>query len=289
MLISEGLSGMLLLSRGLSGIVPLPDYENCEPRDSACVARNAVKNTNYNLAVERAQADNNYSQCLANAANATSPQQYKDTLDRCDGQFIIQTPDLPNTAPTNQSVAGTFQFQVSRPGNVFYPGDTWSINITSPNAWKVVSTSGSGPGGMTFNDSYQGTIDGAGRFSTRGTFGASDGGNWLENWKVDGKVIGVANFSVVVPSSNNTTPANTNTGTQNTTPAKIVNPPPPPSQTSGTGSGTTNTTNGGAVVTTDVTPEDSGVSLLDSLSQTEMIGLAAGALVVGYFIFKGGR
>lgn len=51
---------------GGSPLVAWPDYADCNPFDSACVARNSTLNTQYNLNVAAAQAANNRNQLAAN-------------------------------------------------------------------------------------------------------------------------------------------------------------------------------------------------------------------------------
>jgi len=52
----EGFSGL--------GAIAVPVYENCDPSDSACVARNNVMNASYNLALEQAANAEHLAQCL---------------------------------------------------------------------------------------------------------------------------------------------------------------------------------------------------------------------------------
>lgn len=68
---------------GGTQLVSLPDYADCSPWDSRCVANNGTLNTNYNLMVEEAQRTNNYNQCVSNAANANSPEQYAAVMAAC--------------------------------------------------------------------------------------------------------------------------------------------------------------------------------------------------------------
>jgi hypothetical protein len=53
---------------GGSLLIPYPHYENCDPRDVACVARNQATNINWENADIAQNNANIHSQCLANAA-----------------------------------------------------------------------------------------------------------------------------------------------------------------------------------------------------------------------------
>jgi hypothetical protein len=196
---------------------------HCDPRDSACVARQNDLSNAYDLALSQAQANNNLDQCHANAQNANSPEQYAAVMAACSGQFAIQdSPDpvaalavalrtpaaAPTyTAPVQPSVAvrgGQLSFTTSRGGASLQVGDTWTVSITgaSPNA--PVTVSGSMPG-STFSGSAMGSTDGSGNFSKSGALDFSTVGAWQESWAVGGAPSGSFSFSVapqVTPAGN---------------------------------------------------------------------------------------
>ncbi len=261
MIISDRGLGSLF---GLGDLVPLPNYEDPGyPPDAAIVARNNAKNAQYGLDLEKAQADNNFRQCLANAQNATSVVQYNDTIARCNGQYSQQTPDLKIAAPgvTNYNSQATFRFITSRPGGTLYPGDTWQIVITGAVPGSQVSTNGSF-NGTPYYPGTQGTIDSSGQWSKSGVISSGDVGVWQENWVVNGQVVGQANFNVVVTQSNQTAPL-TGSGTSNNKDSKGTSPP------STTGTDNTNL------------PFD-----LSGMSTIEMVGIGAAALAVIVLIVK---
>lgn len=260
---------------GLGDLVPLPSYEDPGyPPDAAIVARNNAKNAQYGLDVEKAQADNNYKVCLANAQNAATPQQYNDTLARCQGQWTDQTPDIHNAAlppAPNFNSQTLMRFTTSRAGGVLYPGDTWQIFIWGGVPGSLVSTNGA-LNGVPYYPGSQGSLDNNGTWIKAGTVSAGDVGVWQENWTVNGLKVGEANFTVALPQGNQTNPA---------VGAKVViDPTTNPTASAGSSGGTqpTSTANSGGGVTT---------SLFDlGLSNTEMIGIGATVLVVGFMMLK---
>lgn len=72
-------------------LIAWPDYASCDPLDVACVSRNQGLSDKYGLDLKAAQASNNYAQCVANAGNATTPEQYAAVMARCEGQRSLQS------------------------------------------------------------------------------------------------------------------------------------------------------------------------------------------------------
>jgi hypothetical protein len=117
---------ILLALRGLQrlrglGVV----YEQCDPHDTACVMRNQALNDQTLVAIQAGQAQNNYDQCLSNAANASSPEQYADTIARCNGQYSTQAP--PSYTPQAWSPV-----EYNQPVNLVYGPAPVSPNTSAP-------------------------------------------------------------------------------------------------------------------------------------------------------------
>jgi len=213
--------------RGLDGHVyglgfgPTPPvWENCDPKDVACVLRNTLASNAYQEAMNVAQAQNNRAQCEANARNAGSPGQYAEVMASCAAAYAQQSqPDVPTLVLTppapgpayqppvpNPSVpgyvppsvvprGGSLSFTTSRGSLAMQVGDTWLVSITGATPNATVTVSGSGAGGP-FAGSSMGTTDGAGNFSKSGAVGAGEIGAWNETWAVGGATSGSVSFTV---------------------------------------------------------------------------------------------
>lgn len=195
---------------GLGDLVAKPNYETCDPRDVACVARNTAAADQWSQAIAKAQADANLAQCRANADNASSPQQKADVLASCGIAYsgaqaysIEQgTPaananwgapvgiPLPQAATRTAARGGQLTFSTSRGGTSLQVGDTWQVSITgaSPNSPVTVK--------MGSDITPMGSTDGAGSFSKSGTFDSSTVGSWQETWAVGGVTSGSVSFTV---------------------------------------------------------------------------------------------
>lgn len=68
------------------------------PPDPGIVALNTANNNAFQVAMDIAQASNNYDQCELNAQNAKDQAQYDEVMARCRGQAAQQAaPDVPTT------------------------------------------------------------------------------------------------------------------------------------------------------------------------------------------------
>jgi hypothetical protein len=186
----RGFGDLLPVVAGGGQLVPLPAYANCDPRDVACVANNEALNTQYNLNVQQAQAQNNYDQCM----NDGKGQAF------CGAQAAVQsggqviTEVLP-AAATAGPQGGTFSFTTSRGGNAMQVGDSWKVSITGATPYMQVSVYGSMPGGA-MPSTWEGTTDASGNFSKSGTVGTGEIGRWHEVWSVGPTVSGSTTFVV---------------------------------------------------------------------------------------------
>jgi hypothetical protein len=243
-----------------------PAFENCNPLDSACVARNQVLSDAYDLAMAQAQAQNNIDQCMENAKNATPGAQYEAAVAACHGQYQSQSPTgqsyVSSVNPPSPS-GGQLSFTSSRGayvpgGTTLQVGDTWHLSITGATPNAPVTVSGSMPSGG-FSNTPMGTTDSSGNFSKAGTLDSSAVGPWVEYWAVGGVSSGGVAFNVV--------PATASTGSAPTPP---VNPPASSGSSSGASSSST-------------------VIAGFDLSSIPTWGWLAAAAGVAFFAFGGGR
>ena len=201
--------------RGL-GAIATPVYENCDPTDSACVARNQVLNAAYNLALEQEANALHLSQCLSlgypaatchgqfdpggivdATANAGQPVQGYTALQ---AQTQANQPQAASPSPSassggaNQS-GGHVTFTSSRGSNSLQVGDTWLVSITgaTPNAPVMVNAGGS--------TTQMGTTDANGNFSLSGTARTQDIGPWNELWSVGNLNSGAFQFTISAPAA----------------------------------------------------------------------------------------
>ena len=252
-----------------------PTFENCDPLDSACVARNQVLSDAYDLAMAQAQAQNNVDQCMANAANATPGAQYDAAVAACHGQYQQQSPTgqapaYPSerlafaTGGTNSSAApaasgGRVAFTSSRGSNALQVGDTWLVSITGATPGQPVMATAAG------STTPMGTTDSSGSFSLAGTASTADAGAWNESWSVGGVPSGSFSFTVA--------PAVTPQGQQ------VIN-----SSGAGSSSGT-----GGGTGTGTGTSSGTATSTGFDLSSIPWWGWALAAGAAAFAFSKGGR
>jgi hypothetical protein len=191
------------------GAIAAPVYENCDPSDSACVARNQVLNAAYNLAIEQAANAEHLAQCLSLGYPAATCHAQFDPGGTSDatanaGQPVqgYSTLQAQTQASAPSASGGHVTFTSSRGGNALQVGDTWLVSITgaSPNAPVTVTAGG--------NTTPMGTTDGSGNFSLSGAARAQDVGTWNESWAVGGVPSGAFSFTVsAAPAAAISTPA----------------------------------------------------------------------------------
>jgi hypothetical protein len=98
----------------------------------------------------------------------------------------------PLWAPTTATITN-----VSRPGQSFQVGDSWSLLITGTPGVAVVGTAsqnGAAPSSSNFE-----TTNESGQLTLTGTFGAGDVGTWSESWLVGSGSPYTISFSVANP------------------------------------------------------------------------------------------
>ena len=255
----EGFSGL--------GAIAVPVYEDCDPSDSACVARNNVLNASYNLALEQAANAQHLSQCLNLGYPAATCRAQFDPGGIVDstanaGQPVqgYSTLQAQTQASAPSASGGHVTFTSSRGGNQLQVGDTWLVSITgaSPNA-PVTATVGT-------NTTPMGKTDSSGSFSLAGTARTQDIGPWNESWAVGGVPSGAFSFTIsAVPSA------------------------PASSGGSGTGTGTGSGGGSSAGSTSGASSSSTVIGGFD-FSSIPTWGWLAAAGVAAFFVFgKGGR
>lgn len=179
-------------------------------------------------------------------------------------QYFTPAPVAPAASVYNPIIS----FVASQFGNIFYPGDTWSISIVGGKPGAAVAADNN-PFGVIGND---------GKWSKSGTFATGDIGTWNEHWTVGGVAVGTWAFTVGVKTSQT-----------------------PNSNPTGGGSNTTNNNPYSGNTTSPLLNENqaSSASALGSdwvkWFEKELIPgvpnymLIAGVAVVGGIMFKGGR
>jgi hypothetical protein len=182
----EGFSGL--------GAIAVPVYENCDPTDSACVARNLALDNAYNLALEQAANAQHLSQCLSLGYPAATCHAQFDPGGTVDSTANAGQPIQGYSLLQSQTQAtpsgGHVTFTTSRGSNALQVGDTWLVSITgaSPNT-QVTATVGT-------NTTPMGTTDSSGSFSLAGTARTQDIGPWNESWAVGGVPSGAFSFTI---------------------------------------------------------------------------------------------
>jgi hypothetical protein len=264
--------------RGLGDLIPKPNYENCDPRDSACVTRNQVLNDQWAVDNQQAQADNNYNECIKSGDIA-----------RCQAQRDIQTSYAwGNTADPNSGSGGggqrptSLNFTTSRSGGVLYPGDTWTISIGGARANSPVTSYGNS-NGVSYGPTNFGNTDSGGNWSKSGTITNNEIGGWVENWAVGGQNLGLVQFVVraTPPANTPATPDVSHTVTQSNSDKNPTVTQPQTNTTNKTAS------SGGTfdLFGDTSTPIDLGVFQIGTYTA---LGLAA-AVVVGVMMMSRGR
>jgi hypothetical protein len=208
-----------LRSRGMGtlnyyDLLAQANLQNCDPRDSACVANNVTKQA----AVEDfwvqhmatgvpddtvlsfaplSQAQLDYVS-PANPLNAPGDVVLPTGIMTVRGSVTSSPSYRTSISPLPAGGASGYHpvvsFQNSRGASTLYPGDTWSVSITggAPNAPVVVTGGKNGA-----RDSVQmGTTDGSGKFSIAGTITSDQVGTWSESWTVGGDAAGTFSFTV---------------------------------------------------------------------------------------------
>lgn len=193
-----------------------PSYEDCDPRDTACVERNQAKDVAYQQGILIAQASNDRDVCVSNAQQNPEPYQSQmmaDCASRWPAGVATTVPIqnvpvsyLPAAFQTPAQAAATFSgsgpvssggsvaFTTSRGGSSFYPGDTWKVKISGATPGGQVQ-GGGGNNGVNTSTPY-GPTDSNGNWERSGTFSANDVGQWQETWSVGGVPSGSFGFTV---------------------------------------------------------------------------------------------
>lgn len=170
----EGLSGF--------GAVAVPAYENCNPTDSACVARNQVLNAQYNEAVVQDlwKTYNSGPMPVGWMTAGDSPARQQQVA----ADYNAANPVAPSPS------GGHVTFTSSRGSNALQVGDTWLVSITgaTPNAPVTVNAGGA--------QTQMGKTDANGNFSLAGVARAVDIGSWNELWAVGGLNSGAFQFTI---------------------------------------------------------------------------------------------
>ena len=274
--------------RGMRGLgdnplVAVPTYANCSPLDPACVAANEVLANNYDAAVAAAQAGNNYTQCLANAANAIGTAQIQSSLASCNGQFITQAPSgtpIPVVTSSQQIASGgssspSFSFSTDLGGNQMSVGGNWHVSITGASPNSSVAVGGADNTGSGFGPLVEGSTDSNGNFSMSGGADSGQVGLWRQVWTVGGKIVGNAAFTVVGNGGGSTPPSQA----------------PSNSVVSQTTSGTTTSVNVPSATAFDLFGDTSNPINIGGfqIGEYTALGLAAAAVLVIMMMGKGRR
>jgi hypothetical protein len=181
------------------GAVPVPAYENCDPSDSACVARNQVLNAAYNEAVVQELWSKYNSGPMPVGWMTAGDDPVRQQQVAGDYNATLQAQTLGNqshtTATSPAPSGGHVTFTSSRGSNALQVGDTWLVSITgaTPNAPVTVNA-----GGAT---TQMGTTDANGNFSLSGTARTADIGSWNELWSVGNLNSGAFQFTVSAPAA----------------------------------------------------------------------------------------
>lgn len=270
-------------------LIAQADLQNCDSRDSACVANNVAK---------QAAVEDYWVQHMATGVPAgtvlsfadLTPAQVTDFYNPSnianggnvvDSQHILTVTNNPSATVPPVQPSGSWQpmvkFIASRNGvyvpsnGVLIPGDDWTVQISGakPNS-SVVVMGGKGGGSATAN---MGNTTGDGVFGVSGKITADQVGPWSEAWSAGGMNAGAFSFTVGVPSSStaaNTNNANSTTNTTNSTSTDLNIP-------------------GTAVANIFGLFGDSSPTLIDAIPVHEytLMGLVGGAIVL--MLMLGGR
>jgi len=173
-----------------------PNYEQCQPLDSACAARNGASQVAWQNAYFVAQADYQRALCLWNGVDpATCNQRYPPGAM---GSMAVQAAAPPVTAQPAAPVVYNPRLAFG-PSTSLKVGDTWTLSISgaAPNAPVTVSMTGpkTTAGGV-------GSTDATGAFSMSGPVTTDMIGSWSEVWSVAAQPVGTITFSVAAPAAN---------------------------------------------------------------------------------------
>jgi hypothetical protein len=186
------------------------NLQQCDPRDSACVASNVAKQAaveDYWVAhmtsgvpagtqLSFAPLTQAQVQSFASPGSPTVGNIVPTGIMSVDGQrFTADVPGGGSSAPASYSPH--VSFSSSRGGTSLEPGDTWHVSITGGPPNSPVTVSGSMPSG-SFSNSPMGKTDANGNFSLAGTITADQVGNWSESWSVGSLSAGAFSFTVRV-------------------------------------------------------------------------------------------
>ena len=158
-----------------------PAYETCSAVDSACMARNLVKNQAYQSALSIATFGSD------GAGNGPlGSQDYGRSMSLPAVNPNAQTPYVAPASPSG----GRVSFTSSRGGNSLQVGDTWLVSITGATPSKQVTAK------VGSDTTPMGTTDAAGNFTLAGAARTADVGAWNESWAVGGLPSGSFSFTV---------------------------------------------------------------------------------------------
>lgn len=224
----------------------VPNYEVCDPRDTACTQRNEAAQIAYTQGILIAQASNDRDLCESNANMSDEP--YRSAaLAVCASRWpanlasTIPVQNLPNSylpsafltpaqeaaiytgVPAGGGAATGGQVSFTSPhGTAAKVGDTWLIKITGAAPGGQVTVIGGKNGAQ--DRSNMGLTDSSGTWQQGGIFTSDQVGTWSETWTVNGAPSGSYTFSVS-PGTAPTTPAGavivTSSGAPTSTPAVI--------------------------------------------------------------------
>jgi hypothetical protein len=179
----------------------VPVYENCNPLDVACVARNLAKENAYNVQVLAEQNAQHLDWCLhssqypASDCYATYGPQGSIVQTANAGQPVSgYVPYVPPVVPATTNVSNNMRLGFQTTG--YKVGDSWTISISgAPGVGRnvVVTTT---KDGKSLGTSNVGKTDSSGAFVLNGRFDSNSVGVWHEEWNVEGTPIGNLDFTV---------------------------------------------------------------------------------------------
>jgi hypothetical protein len=183
------------------GAIATPVYENCNPSDSACVARNQLLNAAYNEAVVQDLWKTYNSGPMPVGWMTAGDDPIRQQQVAADYNTANPVPVSTPAASAPAASGGHVTFTSSRGSNALQVGDTWLVSITgaTPNAQVTVNA-----GGAT---TPMGTTDANGNFSLAGTARAADIGSWNELWSVGNLASGAFQFTISAPPTAATPPS----------------------------------------------------------------------------------
>lgn len=253
---STGQSGAATTYLTYQQFQSLYGFENCDPKDSACVMRNTQRSvaaqdawaaaggrvpagTTVNFTPDTSAAA--LQAFMSNQPLTASPgggggtsinSQPAQSTAQMEATYYAK---LPGTTAAQQVAAvsavkaGTLSLQnTSRNSANFQVGDNFKLTISGASPNQPLYVSGS-QGGQSFGPSQQGQTDASGTFSLAGVMTADSLGQWIEVWAVGSPTNTTGTVSFQVVSSADTTTsgeaAGTTTGSgdsSNSTGAEVV-------------------------------------------------------------------